>query len=270
MLLKRRVGPTHRMPSLNVEVEGHGAQPLLLLHGFMSSNLQWVPNRATLLEHFRLVCVELWGHGRSPAPRDPDLYRVDAYVAELERIRRRIGGEDWLMCGQSFGAGITIRYALAHPAVLRGLIVTNSRSALNDVSGEAGRMGGLADWQALDRRRLPLHPCHARRFPVELKARMESAADAIPPYALWQATTTTARDLSCRRLVEGLSVPTLLVNGRHDRRFQPDRDFAAATIPGIEVADLDAGHAVNVEAPAAFSRAVIDFAKRERPRRHGS
>jgi pimeloyl-ACP methyl ester carboxylesterase len=251
------------MPSLNFEVEGPDALPtLLLLHGFLSSNLQWSPNRAGLNRHFRLVMVELWGHGKSPAPRKPEFYRVEHYVTELERIRLQVGAERWLVCGQSFGAGIAIRYAVAHPDTVRGLILTNSRSALNDVSGDAAKLGGLADWEAIDSRRLPFHPCHAKRFPADLKARMGAAADGVPGYALWQATSTTASELSCRKVAAELQVPTLLVNGRYEKTFQPDRDFAAATIPDIEIVDLDAGHSVNIEAQAGFDDALIQFAAR--------
>lgn len=251
------------MPSLHFEVQGRDALPaLVLLHGFLSSNLQWSPNRAGLGDHFRLVMVELWGHGESPTPRKPEFYRVDHYVTQLERIRHEIGAERWFVCGQSFGAGIAIRYALAHPEALRGLIVTNSRSALNDVSGDASKVGGLADWEALETRRLPFHPCHAKRFPAELKARMEAAADAIPGYALWQATSTTTAELSCRKIAADLSVPTLLVNGRFEKSFQADRDFAAAEIPDVEIVDLDAGHSVNIEAQRAFDDALIQFARK--------
>jgi 2-succinyl-6-hydroxy-2,4-cyclohexadiene-1-carboxylate synthase len=251
------------MERLHFEVEGGARAPtLVLIHGFMSSRHQWSLNRERLSEHFRLVSVELWGHGRSPSPTDPQAYRVERYLDELEHIRRSVGVERWLVCGQSFGAGLAIRYALAHPKQVAGLIVTNSRSALNDVSRE-GRASGDADtWRRMDLRALPLHPCHARRFPAELKARMEAAADAVDRDALRQAATTTARALSCRDVVHELSVPTLLVNGRFEKRFQPDRDFAKARIPGIEVVDLDAGHSVNIEAAPGFDEAVIDFARR--------
>jgi pimeloyl-ACP methyl ester carboxylesterase len=249
--------------SLHAEVEGReGRCALLLLHGILSSNLQWAPNRDALRAHFRLVAVELWGHGRSPAPRDPACYGVDRYIAELEDIRRELRVDRWLVCGQSFGAGIAIRYALARPRAVRGLVFTNSRSALNDVSREAGESVDLEAWEALDARTLPFHPCHARRFPANLKAQMEAAADAVEAFALWQAATTTARDLYCRDVAAQLRVPTLLVNGRYEKSFQPDRAFALATIPGLEVVDLDAGHSVNIEAPAGFDTAVIDFAGR--------
>ena len=56
------------------------------------------------------------------------------------------------------------------------------------------------------------------------------------------------------------SVPSLLVNGRWESRFQPDRDFAARTIPGIRVVDLEAGHSVNIEAAPGFEEALLAFA----------
>ena len=248
---------------LHTEVEGEASKPaLLLIHGFLSSNLQWALNRERLRAHFRLVAAELWGHGKSPAPRDPGCYGVEHYVEEFERIRAELGIARWLVCGQSFGAGIAIRYALSRPDAVSGLVITNSRSALNDVSGEARSGGGLDTWERLDLRRLPFHPCHAKRFPPALKARMEEAADTIPPYAVWQATATTAAELSCREVVSGLRLPTLLVNGRFEKSFQADRDFAERSIEGIAIVDLDAGHSVNVEAPQAFDRALVEFTGR--------
>lgn len=251
------------MERLSVDVSGEEARPaLLLLHGFLSSNLQWSLNRQALTEHFRLVEVELWGHGKSPTPRDPASYGVDRYLVELEDIRRELGVDRWWMCGQSFGAGIAIRYALAHRQAMRGLIFTNSRSALSDVTRDPANRLRAESWETLDSRKLPFHPCHAKRFPPELKARMVAAADAVESYALQQAVTTTGRDVACQKDAHRLKLPTLLVNGRFEKIFQPDRDFAAATIPDIEIVDLDAGHSVNIEAAAGFDRALIEFANR--------
>lgn len=250
-------------PKLNVEIEGASDAPaLLLVHGFLSSNLQWEPNRAGLRGAFRLVAAELWGHGASPAPRDPALYTVEAYAAQLEALRAELGVDRWWVCGQSFGAGIAIRYALAHRSAVRGLVVTNSRSAFSDVAREAAASGDLERWEAADLRALPFHPVHARRFPDDLKRRMVAAADRVAPYAIWQALQSTAPALSCRDVAARIGFPMLLVNGRFEKVFQPDRDYAAAAIPGLEVVDLDAGHSVNVEAPAAFDAAVRDFAAR--------
>ena len=82
---------------------------LVLLHGMLSSRAQWMLNLEALSAIARPVVVELWGHGRSPAPDDPALYHPDGYVATLERLREELGAARWCLCGQSFGAGITLR-----------------------------------------------------------------------------------------------------------------------------------------------------------------
>ena len=254
--------PPDSLP-LPARVLGDPDRPaLLLLHGFLSSNLQWAPNEAGLLEHFRLVEVELWGHGAAPAPDDPETYAIERYVDAFEEIRKELGLEDWLVCGQSFGAGIVIRYALDRPDSVRGLVITNSRSALNTAAADddAGDGERIDDWDAIDLRNLPYHPRHAKRFPTDLRERMERAAEAIPRHAIAHATAVTGPALSSRGRAHELRVPTLLVNGRFEKAFQADRDWAAATIPGIEVVDLDAGHSVNVEASDGFVDAVRRFA----------
>ena len=254
------------MTGLNVEFEGAVDKPaLLLVHGILSSNLQWQPNRAALSERFRVITAELWGHGGSPAPRDPSRYEVASYTREFETLRERLGIDSWFVCGQSFGAGIAIRYALARPGAVRGLVLTNSRSALHDVrepSRSSQLPGGLAAWESMDLRALPFHPCHARRFPEGLKAQMVEVADRVDPYGLWQAIQTTSREVSCREEAAQIAVPTLLVNGRYEKAFQADRDYAVATIPGLEIADLEGGHSINIEAAAGFDAALIGFAQR--------
>ena len=233
-----------------------------LIHGILSSHLQWAPNRARLAESFRLVMADLWGHGRSPAPTDADRYSVEALVAELEALRRAEGRERWIVCGQSFGAGLAIRYALAHPDRVRGLVLTNSRSAFSDLARQARPTMSREDWAKADLRAMPYHPRHARRFPEALKVDMEAAADGVASDAMWGLTGVTLGGLCCLDDLGAIAVPTLLVNGRFEKAFQPDRDRAAETVPGIEVVDLDGGHSVNVEAPDGFDRAVLDFAAR--------
>ena len=83
---------TPELCHLNCQTLGEADKPaLLLVHGFLSSNLQWEPNKAALLKHFRLFMVELWGHGQSPTPPNDTDYSVSRYVEELEAIRVRYG-----------------------------------------------------------------------------------------------------------------------------------------------------------------------------------
>ncbi|HTO54305.1 MAG TPA: alpha/beta hydrolase [Myxococcota bacterium] len=245
--------------ALHVETRGTPGRPaVLFLHGLLSSNLQWELHRPAFDPVLRWFCAELWGHGRSPAPAEPHAYSGQGYVEELEAARRAFGVERWVLVGQSLGAGLMIRYALTHPEVVRGLVLTNSLSAFSQVV-DAARAPKLEELRAADLRALPVHPCHAKRFPAELRERMALAADRVDREALWRAITETTQSTCSRDQVSKLTRPTLLVNGLRERAFQPHRAFAAEAIPGISIRDLDAGHAVNVEAPREFETALLQF-----------
>jgi len=257
------------MTSLHYELSGREDGPsLLLLHGFMSSRAQWRPNLAGLGQIARLVVVELLGHGRSPAPDDASAYEVTSYVAAIEDIRRAIGAPQLFLCGQSFGAGLTIAYALAHPGSVRGHIFTNSRSALapkGQLGDEATRLaeadrieaGGTSVIDAL-----PLHPRNATRAPADARDEMMRDAALLSPRGLANSMRHTLPQLSMLDRLAAVAVPGLLVNGVWEKAFQPLRALAAERAPELEIVDLEGGHSINLEAPEAFNLVIGDFIRR--------
>ena len=254
------------MTEPHVEVHGGDSFPaLLLVHGFLSSRAQWRPNLEGLKTFCRPIIVELWGHGRSPAPGDAGPYRVSAYIEIFERIRRALGIERWWLCGQSFGAGLTLRYALMNPDCVEGQIFTNSVSGLSPARGsdadrnkhaEAIERGGVKAVEALS-----FHPRHAQRIAPEVKEEMLEDARRISPKAVANAIRYTVPDLAVTDDLARTTVPTLLVNGTWDKAFQPLRRRAAERLPALRVIDLDGGHSINAEAPDRFNEEVLRFLK---------
>ena len=114
---------------LNYVTHGDRSHPaLLLLHGFMSCNGQWLANLDNLTDRYFLVCVELWGHGESPTPLDEACYTQQSYEDQFELIRQALDIEYWAVIGQSYGAGIVLHYAANYPAICKAAVATNSRS----------------------------------------------------------------------------------------------------------------------------------------------
>jgi pimeloyl-ACP methyl ester carboxylesterase len=97
-------------------VEGSGP-PLVLLHGGMGSSEMWRFEGYVdaLREAFRLVLVDLRGHGRSSAPHDPAAYTVDAFVADLEAILDALGLPSAALCGFSLGGSVALAFAARYP-----------------------------------------------------------------------------------------------------------------------------------------------------------
>jgi pimeloyl-ACP methyl ester carboxylesterase len=244
---------------------------LLLVHGFLSSRAQWQPNLTALARVARPVVVEIWGHSRSPSPDDPVLYHPDTYVNMFEQIRQRLGAERWMLCGQSLGAALTLRYALTYPECIKAQVFTNSGSALADAAWVHARRASAAQQaDAIERdgpaalERLPVHPIHARRLPAEVQATLLNDARLHDPRGIAQTLRYTTPNVSVRERVGDLQVPTLLVCGERERRFAANRAFAEREIPDLQVVGVPAGHAVNIEAAAEFNAAVGDFVGRYR------
>ena len=239
---------------------------LLMVHGMLSSQAQWMLNLAALSKVCRPVVVELWGHGRSPAPAQPEQYRPEYYVQMFEDLRRELGAETWALCGQSMGAGLTWHYVLSHPERVTGHIFTNSSSAFADAEtlqmfrDRAGpRSELIRELGHAALQKIPVHPVHARRMPEAVKQVMVADGEMHKPEAFIHTFANTSPYLSVRDRVAENQTPTLMVCGALEKRFKDARDWAEKNVPHMQIVDAEAGHAVNIQAPDDFDRAATAF-----------
>ena len=244
---------------------GHGPC-LLLVHGFLMSREQWRLNLESLARVCRPVVVELWGHGRSPAPDDAAAYHPDAIVAQLETIRRRLGESQWMVCGYSLGAGLTLRYALDYPERITAQVFTNSTSALAEpAQQDMWREQGLASRDriiaegipAIDR--IAVHPRHARHLPDTVKVPLLADAARHTPLGIANVMAHTTPAISIRSRIMNNTCPTLLIQGLRETRFSPFALYALEHMPVLGHAGLDTGHGVNMEDAAGFNQTLATF-----------
>ena len=245
---------------------------LLLVHGFLMGPKQWHPNLAALGAVCRPVVVDLLGHGRSPAPTEAECYQPGAYIDAFETIRRALGAERWLLCGYSLGAGLTLGYALKYPQRVMGHVFTNSTSALADADqvalwraeSEASASRILAGGRkAIER--IPVHPRFAKRIDPASRALVLADAARLKPQGIANAIRYTSPEASVRNELHRNQPPALLLNGVRERRFQTHRQFVANHMRHVRIVDLDAGHAVNLEAVEAFNQALVEFVEQCAP-----
>lgn len=237
-----------------------------MLHGVLSSAAQWQLNLDALAQVCRPVIVELWGHGHSPAPDDTNLYTPEAYARQFDLIRQALQVQTWIVCGYSLGAGLIMRYAMTHPAHVRGVIFTNSASAFasqdqvrrwqTDAPATAERI--LEKGHAAIEK-IPVHPKYAKRLPPAVKHALLKDAAKLSPMGIANTLLHTNPAASVRDLVEDNPIPALLCFGKHERKFQPTRDWLIEHMPNLEHVDLEAGHAVNMEDHHGFNKATTAF-----------
>jgi 2-succinyl-6-hydroxy-2,4-cyclohexadiene-1-carboxylate synthase len=217
-------------------------------------------------------CTDCCRAGRSGGQTSPPFRRrvrrsSSNCWARFEALRERLGADRWFVCGQSFGAGLTIRYALEHPGRIVGQVFTNTMSGLSPAARERlpermARADTVARGGREALKALPFHPRPSKRLSREIWEDLVADAALLSPTAVAEALRTTSPELSVAADLSRISVPTLLVNGVRETAFQPLRDLAAREIPDLAVVDLDGGHSVNLDQADAFNAAVAAFIRR--------
>jgi len=96
---------------------------MVFLHGGPGSGCS--PRHRQLFDpaRCRVVLFDQRGCGRSQ-PRGSVCANTSAdLVADIERLRAHLGIDRWLVVGGSWGAGLALAYAAAHPAACSGLVL---------------------------------------------------------------------------------------------------------------------------------------------------
>jgi pimeloyl-ACP methyl ester carboxylesterase len=119
---------------------GDRADPtLVLVHGGAAHAHWWSPLAPLLAETFRVVAVDLTGHGDSDRR---DVYRVEQWTDELIAAAQAVGGAGRpVVAGHSMGGFVTIAAAARHGALLDGAIVLDAPVNRPDPESEEG-LGG--------------------------------------------------------------------------------------------------------------------------------
>ncbi|NMF87209.1 prolyl aminopeptidase [Aromatoleum petrolei] len=127
--------------------------PLVVLHGGPGSGCS--PRMRQIFDpmRFRIVLFDQRGCGRSTPHGECAQNTTADLVADIERLRRHVGVERWLVTGGSWGAALAVAYAAAHQeaclgAILRGIFLTGAADLEWFFAGAGGRFPQA--WQALD------------------------------------------------------------------------------------------------------------------------
>lgn len=98
---------------------------LVMVHGFAASLHAWEPWVARLENDYRLVSLDLPGHGLTRAPAG---YQAspEGQVAVVDAVAERLDLPPFVLAGNSMGGGVAWRYGLAHPEKVRGLVLVNA------------------------------------------------------------------------------------------------------------------------------------------------
>lgn len=240
----------------------------MLLPPFPFDRRVWSANApAIVAAGFRVIAVDYPGFGasRSPAPAEITIATIAASMAAL---LDKLGVARATLLGLSMGGYVALAFAALFPQRLSALVLADTRASADTPAARQGRAQAL-DTLATRGVDAYLEQSLPRLLAPEASPALLSSARALAeerPEAL--ASGIAALRDRPDRTADALRItcPTLLLVGAGDQVTPPaEMRTLAGTIPGARFVELPGtGHLTNLEVPAAFNRAVIEFLESSR------
>jgi 3-oxoadipate enol-lactonase len=240
--------------------QGSGT-PVLLIHGLGGTGNVWGGCVASLSRHFRTLCPDLIGSGRSPSSGD---ITTPSLVQALLGFMDELGLERAHLVGHSYGSVLVQHLAVSHPARVRSLSLIGpilapgepARKALAERAAKARAEGLVAvanatvqvATSALTKADRP----EVAAFVRELVMGQNPGGYAATCEAI--AKTEPAR-------IETLKCPTLVITGDEDTTSPPPVAKALADkIPGCRFHVLTGcGHWTPLERTQPLTEQLFNF-----------
>jgi pimeloyl-ACP methyl ester carboxylesterase len=238
---------------LNTWYDEDGAgDPLVLLHGGLSTNETWGAQTPVFAERFRVVAPERRGHGHTADVDGPLSYAAMATdtIGFLETV---LGGPAHLV-GWSDGGIVGVLVAIERPDLVRKLVAIGSNYDAAGVAPEAEQMlaGMTADSEDMGMFR-SLYEMHSPDGPEHWPVVFGKFIDMVV-----SEPHIPLEDLA------RISAPTLVLVGDDDMVSLEHTVSFYKAIPGAELAVIPgASHAVAMEKPELVNRLVLEFLENE-------
>lgn len=241
---------------LHVERQGDGP-PLVLAHGFGGSARNFRLQLRALAPHATAVAYDARGHARSEAPPDPDAYTFERLVDDFERVASE-AGERIVAAGVSLGAMTALGFAARRPERVRGLLLASLPGTEEPRLRWARDFAAAIERDGLDAAGAAFVWGERSRFdPAGAKLIRQGILEH-PPHALMHILRATLAVLpEVRSLATPLvnaTFPVTIVAGALDEPALAPSQALAELLPRARLVVVpDAGHVVNLVAPAVFN-----------------
>ena len=186
-------------------------KPCVILHGGPGGAINPTMRRFFDPQKWRMMLFDQRGCGRSRPNASLDENTTWDLVADIERLRERVGCEKWTVFGGSWGSTLALAYAIRHPhrvagLVLRGVFLLTAKELAWFYQGGASMLFPdaweryLAPIQEAERGDL-MSAYHDRLLSEDRRVRAEAAS----AWSRWEATPSPsaaprpARPSSTRR-----------------------------------------------------------------------
>jgi len=254
------------------EISGKG-QWLVLIHGAWASHEWWRWQVPELSQSYRILSLDVRGHGQSSPLEKPA--SVDNFARDLETLLQKVGADEVSLVGWSMGGIISMQYYLSNPSRVKALVLIATR-------GQRNPKTKLRVWLQQMQARLSLMMDFAGYkesiYPEQVEKEIRSMLSPATPKKVVDWIMTDLANNPRRNFLEvakslwnweagerltTINVPTLIMVGEEDNTTPPRfSHFLHAKIPNSKLMVVkNCGHYLLLERPDIVNTEIVKFLK---------
>ncbi len=245
---------------IHYELHGNRGPVVLLIHGLGSSLRDWEFQIADLATRYRVLAIDLRGHGKT-SRRGP--ITITGFAADLRELLTALEIRSAHVIGISLGASVAFQMAVDYPHAVDSLVIING-SPVGPSTENAAHVTEL-EWRIravreqgmrgigrlLAERHLP-----AREHETLRAVFVERWAENDPE--LYLASVLAITNWTVRERLASLRSPCLVISGDRDVTPVSFKADYLRELPNAELVVIaDSGHMTTHDQPKALNSAIL-------------
>lgn len=244
--------------------EGSG-KVIVLLHGFLENSKMWQFLEPTLAKYFRVICIDLLGHGKSESVGY--VHTMEEMADAVYEVLQHLQIEKATFIGHSMGGYVSLAFIDLYPNLVDGLVLLNSTSYADSEERKANRDRAIL--AVKHNYKAAISMSIANLFSEENRGKLVEEINWAKEEALQtplQGIVAAQEGMKARvdreRLLHNTSFPKLLILGQKDPVLNFEENKSQVDGTNVQLEILPDGHMSHLENKVALEKLILDFLKK--------
>lgn len=236
---------------------GKGPRTVILVHGWTCDDTTWESQIPALSKDYRVLTLDLPGHGKSGAPKD-GMLSMDLFARAVESVRSESKAERVVVVGHSMGTPVIVQYARLYPKHVAAMVfvdglVTNVAPAAPGGPPPGQRMAGPDGAKA---REAMIRGMFSASTTPDMQKHILSMMMGAP-----ESTAVGAMNATFDPAIWKGDTFTQPVLGLYaDKSGLGNREYMKTHFPNLEYVEIaGTGHFLMLEKPDEFNRLLLAY-----------
>lgn len=245
---------------LHSSVTGKGPKTVILVHGWTCDDTTWQSQVPVLAKEYRVVTLDLPGHGKSGSPSDSKL-SMDLFARAVEAVRSEAKADRVVLVGHSMGTPVIVQYARLYPRHTAAMVFVDGLvSPVGNIPGGSPLSAAFAGANGHKAREAMIRAMFSSATTPDMQKHILAMMLGAP-----EATAVGAMDATTDPAIWKNDVLTQPVLGIYaDKSALANREYMKVHFPNLEYTEIaGTGHFLMLEKPAEFNESLLAFLKKQ-------